>query len=220
MKPRLLDLFCGAGGAGSGYTAAGFEVTGVDIAPQPRYPFAFAQANALEYLSAHGSDFDVIHASPPCQAYSTVSGRSRHGTRGKYPDLVGPTRDLLTASGKVWVLENVPGSPMRNAIMLCGSSFGLDVRRHRHFECSILILSPPCEHGKQRPRFSNPDSRLKGLSRVVGVYGHHNYAGEIELRQRAMGIDWMNIKELTQAIPPAYTRFIGSRLLAHLEQSE
>jgi DNA (cytosine-5)-methyltransferase 1 len=208
---RLLDLFCGAGGCSVGYHRAGFDVVGVDIAPQPNYPFEFHQADALTFPL---DGFDAIHASPPCQHYSTVSGRSRKGQRAEYPDLVEPTRQRLEASGVPWVMENVIGAPLDQPLILCGSSFGLDVRRHRLFETGrwMVPLVPPCAHHWQKPRFRSLDSRQKTLASVIGVHGHSNYAGEFALRCKAMGIDWMTPHELTQAIPPAYTQFIGGVL--------
>lgn len=206
---RILDLFCGAGGAAMGYHRAfpEAEIVGVDVKPQPRYPFTFEQADAMTYPL---DGFDFIHASPPCQAYSTVSGRSRHGERGKYPDLVAPIRDRLRAAGTPYVIENVAGSPLRDTVRLCGSSFGLNVRRHRYFETwPFLALARPCHHSWQTPRFRSLDSRRLTAACVVGVHGHLNYAGERELRQQAMGIDWMDDHELTQAIPPCYTEYLA-----------
>jgi DNA (cytosine-5)-methyltransferase 1 len=164
----------------------------------------------------YGGSFDAIHASPPCHAYSTVTGRNRHNRR-RYADLVTPTRDWLRAWDLPYVIENVPGAPLVNAIMLCGSSFGLDVRRHRLFESNVGIMALPCAHGLQTPRFRSLDSRMAGkLATVVGVHGHLNYPGEFALRCEAMGIDWMTNAELSQAIPPAYTEHIGHYLLAEL----
>lgn len=196
-----------------GYNRAGFDVVGVDIRPMPRYPFEFHQADALEYCREYGHEFDVIHASPPCQKYSSASVHAR--AAGKiYPDLVDSTRELLQSTRKVFVIENVRGAPLRNACMLCGSSFGLNVRRHRYFESNVLILSPGCNHGWQKPKFRSLDQRNKtGLSTIIGVHGHLNYPGEKQLRERAMGIGWMTTAELSQAIPPAYTEFIGRQLM-------
>jgi DNA (cytosine-5)-methyltransferase 1 len=233
-RPRLLDLFCGAGGCAVGYHRAGFEIVGVDIAPQPNYPFAFVQRDATNPDEWPLMPFDAIHASPPCQAHSTIAKQQRTRRPGSYehPELVGVTRGLLERSGLPWVIENVLGAPLKNAVMLCGSSFGLDVRRHRLFECSFPVLSSPCAHYWQTPRFVSLDRR-KGrnpirstvpvhgggqLASVVGVHGHHNYSGERELRERAMGIDWMDPYELTQAIPPAYTEHIGGYLLAEVQR--
>ena len=243
MKPRLLDLFCGAGGCSVGYARAGFDVVGVDIAPQKNYPFEFFQADALEFLDVlrdademgRGwglSGFDAIHASPPCQAHSTIAKQQRQRRPDTYdhPDLVAATRGLLKATGFPYVIENVMGAPLVSPVMLCGSSFGLDLRRHRLFECSFDVLVPPCAHGWQAKRFVSMDKRrgpksvvsvhgggqIDMRATVVGVPGHHNYAGERELRERAMGIDWMSPYELTQAIPPVYTEHIGHYLMAHL----
>lgn len=216
-RPRLLDLFSGAGGAAMGYHRAGFDVTGVDIKPQPRYPFTFVEADALEYVAQFGHEFDAIHASPPCQAYSGATNRNRRAVWRAHADLVEPTRKALNATGKYYVIENVPGAPVIKIVMLCGSSFGLDLRRHRYFESNVLLLGLPCDHGWQRPRFRSLDSRRKGkLAAVVGVHGSLNYVGELAIRQRAMGIDWMSNAELTQAIPPIYTDFIGRQLLQAL----
>lgn len=213
---RLLDAFCGAGGAATGYSRAGFEVVGVDIAPQPSYPFEFYQGDALEFIREHGHKFHIIHASPPCQHYSTASGTARKNHGAVFPDLIRPTRRVLHESGKPYVIENVIGSPLLDPIVLCGSSFGLDVRRHRLFESSTPLVGKACDHIWQTPRFQSLDSRMVArgqLASVVGVHGNCNYAGEFPIRQRAMGIDWMTNDELTQAIPPAYTEFIGEQLL-------
>jgi DNA (cytosine-5)-methyltransferase 1 len=235
-RPRLLDLFSGAGGAAMGYHRAGFEVVGVDSAPQPNYPFRFVQADAL--LTLEGmiggaplrggflEDFAAIHASPPCQAHSTIGKQARgRDPELKHADLVGPTRELLIASGLPYVIENVPGAPLINPVQLCGSWFGLNIRRHRLFETNWPLLSTPCSHHWQIPRFRSLDQRrhntrttvpIHGGSRlasVVGVHGHINYAGEMQLRAEAMGIDWMTPYELTQAIPPAYTALIGEQLM-------
>lgn len=210
-RPRLLDLFCGAGGAAMGYHRAGFDVTGVDARPQPRYPFAFVQADAMTYPL---DGFDVIHASPPCQAYSAM--RTSWNARKDHPQLVGPARDRLRAAGVPWIMENVPGSPLTVHAVLCGSAFGLGIpgyqlRRHRWFEMDgFWCMSPPCQH-------HGP---------VIGIYGDHGrdwrrtegYGRYFTLpeRKQAMGIDWMARGELDQAIPPAYTEHIGAALLAAL----
>jgi DNA (cytosine-5)-methyltransferase 1 len=216
-RPRLLDLFCGAGGAAVGYHRAGFEVIGVDIKPQPRYPFRFIQGNALDVLGyGHGmSDapfkFDLIHASPPCQAFTAL----RTAWNAKpHEDLLTPTRECLIKLGVPFVIENVPGSPMTNNVTLCGTMFGLGVgnaelRRHRLFETSWAFagLMPRCGHG-QRPI-------------TIGVYGQHGRDRRrsvqtffsVEDGKVAMGIDWMKGDELSQSIPPAYTEFIGKEWL-------
>lgn len=232
MKPRLLDLYCGAGGCSVGYARAGFEVWGVDIVEQPNYPFlaCFAQDDALLFLermieAGDTAHFAAIHASPPCQAHSTIAKQVRQMRPGEYDeahvDLVAPTRELLEATGLPYVIENVPGAPLRNPIQLCGSGFGLDLHRHRLFETNFSLMAPPCAHGWQAPRFRSLDKRRKGkLAAVVGVHGHHNYSGERELREKAMGIDWMSPYELTQAIPPVYCEHIGSYLLTHIQTAQ
>lgn len=218
-RPRLLDLFSGAGGAAMGYHRAGFEVVGVDINPQPRYPFEFHQADAMTYPL---DGFDATHASPPCHDHSTITGRNRKAKGAKGTGwMLQATIDRIKGLGRPYVVENVetaryPSSAYR--ILLCGSTFGLDVRRHRWFVSNVAMLQPPCTHKLQEPRFRSLDSRRAGLlSSVVGVHGHLNYAGEFKLRCDAMGIDWMSNSELSQAIPPAYTEFIGAQLITCLE---
>jgi DNA (cytosine-5)-methyltransferase 1 len=236
-KPRLLDVFCGAGGAAMGYHRAGFDVVGVDINPQPNYPFEFAQMDALEVLKRivlHGAftpavpvcqefgDFAAIHASPPCQAYSTVTQRNRHRQTYDHPELIAPTRELLRATGLPYVIENVEGASreLLEPTRICGSAFRDDLHRHRYFETNWPLMAPPCAHGRRRRVFRSLDSRMvrRGqLAGVVGVHGHLNYPGEKELREAAMEIDWMATEELTQAIPPMYTELIGHQLAQHLK---
>lgn len=213
---RILDLFCCAGGAAEGYHRAwpDAEIVGVDIKPQPNYPFTFVQGDALAYAAEHIGEFDFVHASPPCQVHSTQTA-----DRSKHIDLIPPTREILAPHGDriTYVIENVEGArkSLINPVRLCGSSFGLDVRRHRYFETNRPFVAPPCDHAWQTPRFRSLRMNIvrEGrLSPVVGVHGHINYAGEFELRCAAMGIDWMTNAELTQAIPPAYTEYIGNQL--------
>jgi hypothetical protein len=218
---RLLDLFCGAGGAGAGYHRAGFDVVGVDIKPQPHYPFAFHQADALEYVAAHGNEYEVIHASPPCQRYSTITHAA--GTPDDQPDLVGITRDLLRAVGVPWIIENVPGAPLVKdaplfgGIMLCGSMFGLGVRRHRCFESSMPLSQMPCRHDFEMPHYEVYDHGKWYSSALVPVYGRGG-GKAVDSWPLAMGIGWMTRDELTQAIPPAYTEWVGRQMLAALER--
>lgn len=204
---RLLDLFCGAGGAAMGYHRAGFEVVGVDIVPQPHYPFEFVQADAMTFPLA---GFDAIHASPPCQKFSDL--KSMYNAK-PHEDLLTPTLARLDAIDIPWAVENVTGAPMRAAIQLCGTVFGLgtddaELWRHRYFETSFPMMAPPCAHGRK--------------GRVIGVYGGHGRDRRrtantqdfsTEARREAMGIDWMTGDGLSQAIPPAYTNFIGLQLL-------
>lgn len=235
MKPRLLDLFCGAGGCTKGYQEARFYVVGVDIEPQPNYCgdhfIEWDALDLLEVLVANGGcigiepfadcwpEFqpDAIHASPPCQHASSL--RNLHKAR-EYPELIPPTRELLVRTGLPYVIENVEGAALLNPIMLCGSSFGLNVRRHRLFETNFPLMSLGCSHGWQAPRFRSLDKRQKSLSSIVGVHGHLNYAGEMAVREAAMQIDWMTAAELSQAIPPAYTKHIGDYLMRHLEANQ
>lgn len=221
-RRRLLDLYCCAGGAAKGYHDAGFEVVGVDIEDQPNFPYEFVQGSAFAALCkpSFWMQFDVIHASPPCQGYSTVTPK---GSRSAYAKVIGPLREVLVATGKLYVIENVIAArpEMREPIMLCGSSFLLDVRRHRLFESNVPLTAPPCDHSWQTPRFQSLDGRMKRAGRlasVVGVHGHCNYAGEKEIRERAMGnVHWMTSDELAESVPPAYTEWLGTQLLDHLQ---
>lgn len=217
-KPRLLDLFCGAGGAAMGYHRAGFEVVGVDINPQPHYPFEFHQADAMTYPLDW---FDAIHASPPCQAFTSL--RVMHNAR-QHADLLTPMRERLEQTASPYVIENVPGAPIRSTIRLCGSSFGLGVevydgwrqlRRHRLFESSVALLAPPCQHSGStigiygdhaRDRRRKADGSAKGLD--------FPDRDKLTLARSAMGIPWAERwRELSEAIPPAYTEHIGRQLL-------
>lgn len=211
MKPRLLDLFCGAGGAGMGYHRAGFDVTGVDIRPQPRYPFAFVQGDALEYIAAHGCEYDVIHASPPCQLYSAMR---RVHPKAAYPDLIDPVRRLLIATDRPYVIENVELAPLLSPVMLCGTMFGLRVFRHRLFESPLLIMRlehMPHRHFGKSQKQGRPATAERPYLCVTGNFGNRAYA------RAAMGIDWMVKRELSQAIPPAYTEWIGQQLMLAIQ---
>lgn len=215
MSFKLLDLFCGAGGCSMGYWRAGFEVVGVDNKPQKQYPFEFHQADALSFSF---SGFDAIHASPPCQAHCSLW---KMWNAKKHVSLIEPTRRLLQKSGLPYVIENVPGAPLINPTVLCGTMFdlgcaGAELRRHRLFETNWPIQSVPhCRHGR--------------YPLVIGVYGGHgrdrrrtkntqNFS--TDRRREAMGISWMNGTALSQAIPPAYTEWIGKQLIAILEERQ
>jgi DNA (cytosine-5)-methyltransferase 1 len=210
QRPNLLDTFSGAGGATRGYQLAGWRVTGIDIKPQPRYAGdAFILGDALEYIREHGHHFSAIHASPPCQSFSAYR-RKGHGVGDNYPDLIAATREALIATGRPWVIENVPGAPLEHPILLCGSMFGLDVRRHRLFETSFQTEQPPCFHHQQARRFP-PATNRTNLRRTVEV---GVWRIPLDVQQRAMGISWMTRPELSQAVPPAYTEYLGRQLLA------
>lgn len=223
-RPKILDLFCGAGGAGMGYYRAGFEVHGVDIEPQPRYPFDFVAMDALDLdWEWVASDFGAIHASPPCQDYSKAM---RH-LSGDYPRLIEPVRDRLAASGLPWVIENVPGAPLpvqadlfgRYGAELCGSMFGLQasglqIRRHRLFETSFPLTAPRgCDHSL--PAFNPHNGSSRGRQRIYDAFGR---CDPERPWLACMGVEWMNRYEGREAIPPAYTEYIGRTLLRHLHQ--
>jgi DNA (cytosine-5)-methyltransferase 1 len=208
---RLLDLYCCEGGAGTGYARAGFDVLGVDLEPQPNYPFEFVQADAIEYVREHGHEFDAIHASPPCQAYTTMGNRHR----GDWPDLIGPTRDALEETGRPYVIENVVGArrELRHPILLHGGIFGLGVDRPRLFELNWPLAVMPIG-----PKVRNP----------IGVYGKapdgrrlfdradgtiQRAARGVDEARDAMGMPWASWNGLREAIPPAYTEWIGTQLL-------
>ena len=227
-RPRLLDLFCGAGGAAEGYHQAGFDVVGVDIKPQPHYPFEFIKCDALDYfrdakrLTYLLGEIDAIHASPVCKLWSRIT-RTNPAAAGMHNDGIAPLRPLLAATGLPYVIENVPEAPLIDPVLLCGSMFDLDVKRHRGFETNWRLQPPwrPCRHRIWTKRFSpNRSDRRRNpgvLSSVVTVAGHGGGAGQhVEDWRRAMVIDWMTRDELAQAIPPAYTEFIGAQLLAVL----
>lgn len=210
---RALDLFCGAGGVSVGLARAGFEVCGVDINPQPNYPFWFLKRDALQ-VSLDGYDF--IWASPPCQASSSL--RFLHQSR-EYPQLIEATRERLRASGAPYCIENVIGAPLINPIMLCGSAFGLRVRRHRLFETSFVMLAPGCDHGSQgRPLDVSGTGGPRVHTRRLGGGGDSNKPRDLEEASAAMGIDWMTRKEISQAIPPAYAELIGRAAIQYIEQ--
>ena len=217
MRPKLLDLFCGAGGAGEGYRLAGFDVTGVDLVPQPRNPHTFRRENATTLSTRFMRKFDAIHASPPCQAYSVLAKRTKQGHR--WPRVIDSLRARLEEVGRPYVIENVQGAPLRDPIVLCGTMFpGLRVIRHRLFECSFPV-SPLPDHGKH-PVCHTTDKRKAHYGKTdewedfVMVNGGGNCS--VAAARDAMGINWMTKGELNQAIPPAYTRFVGRHLLARI----
>jgi DNA (cytosine-5)-methyltransferase 1 len=206
---KLLDLFCGVGGASAGYAAAGFEVHGVDLKHGKRYPYTYMRADVLDVLRDENylDQFDVIHASPPCQTHSiTKHLRNAQGKSTSKIDLIPETRAALVASGKPYIIENVPGSPLINPIQLCGSSFGLKVRRHRLFESNMPLLGSICDH--------------KSQGRPIGVYGSLNdeiprggkTASTISEARQAMGMEWAIWTELVEAIPPAFTNYLGDQI--------
>lgn len=209
MRPRLLDLFCCAGGAAEGYHRAGFDVFGVDISPQPNFPFEFMQADALSLTKKFLSGFDVIHASPPCQSYSDLA--ARNGNADDWPRLIEPVREMLAVTGKLTIIENVEGAPLIDPVVLCGTMFPeLRVLRHRLFEVNFPLTPPP--HGKH-PLVHTLDKRKNHYGKTdewkdfVQVTGGGNCS--IAAAREAMGIDWMTKKEINESIPPAYTEFIG-----------
>lgn len=222
----LVDFFCGAGGASMGYSRAGFTVgMGIDIAPQPNYPFPFEQGDALEHLRVIAEGWwdrtkpFVIHASPPCQA--NVKGlaavNARLGRTMKHRDLIAEVRALCIASGLPYVIENVEGAALRDPVRLCGTSFGLPLRRHRLFESNVPLLVPPCAHRRDAVPKYWTSWRPNGETRratTVQVYGN---GAETHEWGPAMGIDWMTPKEMAEAIPPIFTETIGRQLLAALE---
>lgn len=219
-RPRIIDLFCCAGGAAKGLHDAGFDVVGVDIEPQPEYPFEFIRGDAL---TVSLDDFDAAWASPPCQRYSAATRQS--GKASDHPDLIPATRVRLERAGMPYIIENVLGAPLIRPIMLCGAMFDLGVVRHRLFETSFHIAPPA--HPKHKgslvtgeyvtvagnggvPAWTMKERERRGLPRhITGEYS-------IERWREAMGIDWMSRKTLTQAIPPAYAEWLGLLLRAEL----
>ncbi len=201
-----------------GYSRAGFDIVGVDIEPQPHFPFEFVQADALEYLAAHGHEFEVIHASPPCQAYMQIN----KNRETKHPRLIESTQTALQALGKPYVIENVEGAPLDDPIRLCGTMFNLLVRRHRLFESSVPLSleALQCNH------WGTVAAGDFAAVYAFGGHGHRHGKGIRDSKSApgpdwniAMGIDWMTRAELTQAIPPAYTEFIGKQLMDYLDHS-
>jgi DNA (cytosine-5)-methyltransferase 1 len=234
-RPRLLDLFSGAGGAAMGYHLAGWDVVGVDATFQVRYPFPFVQDDALDFLGKHGHLFHAVHASPPCQPYSIT----RHSHNQDHPDLVAATRQALEASGLPWIMENVEGAPLRNPLTLCGTEFGLTatdddgarlfLRRHRLFESSHLLMAAGgCQCSVYRRRgyrcagsygggsTAQAGSRVGSAAATPGARNRGGYVPAVEVQRALMGVAWMPRKSLVQAIPPAYTEWLGGQLIERL----
>ncbi|MGW0600654.1 SAM-dependent methyltransferase [Streptomyces sp. NPDC002776] len=209
-RPRLLDLFCCQGGAAKGYADAEFDVTGVDLSPQPRYPFRFVQADAIAFVLEHGAAFDFIHASPPCQHDSECQRIQSND----HPDLIAPTRTALEATGRPWVMENVRGAvpKLRAPVMLCGQMFRLANYRHRYFETGGGFTLAQPDH----PPHLIPQAKM-GRPVPPGHYGQFvgNFSG-VPLAREVLGVPWMNRDGIRECIPPAYAEFIGRAALAML----
>jgi DNA (cytosine-5)-methyltransferase 1 len=198
---KLLDLFCCGGGAGFGYELAGFDVTGVDIEPQPKHRGKFVLSDALEYVRNHGHEYDAIHASPPCQAYTMAAQQWR--LEGKeYPDLIAATRAALINTGLPYIIENVPGSPLESPFVLCGSMFGMMTYRHRLFEANFAIDVPAHPHHVAK--------NAKMGREYLQYVGH--FSG-VPMARAMTGLHWLGQYELAQSIPPQYTNFIGEQLM-------
>jgi len=210
VRPLLLDAFCCQGGAAKGYADAGFDIVGVDLAPQPRYPYRFVQADAVEFIRERGAGFAFIHASPPCQ-FDSDCQRLQGNT---HPDLIGPTRAALESAGRPWVLENVRGAlpKLREPVMLCGPMLGVDTYRHRYFETGGGFTLPQLPH----PAHTVPQAKM-GRPVPPGWYGQFvgNFSG-VALARQVLGVPWMNRDGIRECIPPAYTEHIGRAALAHL----
>jgi DNA (cytosine-5)-methyltransferase 1 len=208
MTKRLLDLCCGAGGCSVGYSLAGFEVTGVDLIPQPDYPYTFIQADALTF-SLDG--YDAFHASPTCKGFTNLA--SFHHSASRHPNLIPSLRARLAATGKPYIIENVAGAPLQKSLMLCGEMFSLDVIRHRYFETNVLLFSPP--HPRHTKRTGKPGA-IPEPDEHWCIGGHF---GQKHLAALAMGITWMTRRDdIAQAIPPPYTEYLGRQLLNYCGQ--
>jgi DNA (cytosine-5)-methyltransferase 1 len=212
-RPKALDLFCCAGGAGMGISQAGYDVTGVDIEPQPEYPHRFLLGNALD---ADLSGYDFVWASPPCQCFTKYKN-CRPNLADKYQDLIAATRAKLTAWGGVWIMENVVGAPLVNPITLCGSMFGLDVRRHRLFESNVPLQQPSCNHSIWKPnRFPGGRSRERGHARILcrGTMEIGRWNIPLAAQKTAMGMEWVtDLRKLSEAIPPVYAEYLARQIM-------
>lgn len=210
-----------------GYHRAGFDVVGVDIAPQPRYPFEFHQSDALEFVAEHGHEFDAIHASPPCQAYSIT----KHAHSAEHPDLLEPTRAALMSSGLPWVIENVEGAPLIDPLKLCGTEFGLRasdidgvplaMKRHRLFEANFWLMGAGgCAHDNTQIAGSYSGSRHRKPEHRDNPERRGGYTPALFVRAALLEVDWMSEHGMGQAIPPVYTEFIGRQLMDEVRRRE
>ncbi len=219
---KLLDLFCGAGGASLGYSEAGFTVVGVDNKAHPDYPFEMIVDDVFNLSPVFLMGFDVIHASPPCQPFTSLMKlAAAQGKKTNKPDLLEPTRALLIKIGKHYIIENVPGAPLIDPVQLCGSSFGLAVRRHRLFESSLPLQGSKCDHktqGKPVGVYGSMGDQLQGKNNKTGGYViGGKTADTVEQARAAMGIDWdMKWSDLVEAIPPAYSKYLGLQIREYL----
>lgn len=230
-RPRLLDLFCCEGGAAVGYHRAGLDVFGVDIFEdfsQKRYPFPSHKGDAIEFVKEHGHEFDVIHASPPCQHASagTRAMRSKGDTR--HPKLIEPTREALIATGLPYVIENVAGSALIDPLVLCGTMFGLtatdddgtplEMWRHRHFESNgSLYANGGCRHGEFSPQVAGSYGGARRDKDEARNVRHGGYVPSKAVQQELLGVDWMTERGMHQCVPPAYTEWIGIQIMAYLQ---
>lgn len=204
----VLDAFCCQGGASMGYYLAGFDVVGVDLHPQPRYPFRFIQADAVEFIARHGADFDLVVGSPPCQRYTLaqrIQGR-------EHPDLIGPTREAMESTGRPWVIENVEdaGPHMRDPVTLCGAMFGLHTYRHRLFEASFPVAVP------LHPRHIHPTVKMGRPLQEGDWYHAVGNFSNVPYVRADMGVPWMTRDGIRECIPPSFARSIGEQVTAHI----
>lgn len=210
---KVLDLYCRAGGASRGLADAGFDVEGVDKDDQPEYPYPFARADVLTLTPEYLRQFDLIWASPPCQAFTAYKRRPGHVADAL--NLIAPTRDLLVAADVPYIIENVTGARehLRDPVMLCGSMFGLDVQRHRLFETSFHVPPLSCDHNVWTPRFPGATNRAPNSRKTVEI---GVWRIPLETQRAAIGIDWMSVDNLSQAIPPRYAEYLGLAARVHI----